>query len=124
MGNTQDFWDFLAGKEERPTEVDGQAKAEARTFVASLRRGKMTLAEICGTIGVSRHEASELKAFIEKYPSEEIIVESAIKFRSLVATQFDKLLRGGRDVSPTKSLECSARDFPGSDDYDDFDGVL
>ena len=96
MARTQELWGVLLGKEERPTEVDGQAKAEARTFVASLRRGKMTLAEICGTIGVSENEAAELKAFIKKHPEEEVIVETAIAFRSLVATQLDNLLRGGQ----------------------------
>jgi hypothetical protein len=73
-----------------------EARAEAKSFATALRLGKMSLRQVRGTIGVSRHEASELKAFIEKYPSEEIIVESAIEFRSLVATQLDKILRGGR----------------------------
>ena len=123
MGSMQNFWDMLAGKEERPTEVDGQAKAEALTFVASLRRGKMTLAEICGTIGVSENEAAELAAFVKVHPEEGIIVMAAIEFRSLVAMQLDKLLRGGRNV-PAKSLECSARDFFGSDGCDDFDGTV
>jgi hypothetical protein len=91
MGSTQNFWDMLAGKE-RPTEVDGQAKAEARCFAHCLRSGKMTLQEVCGTIGVSENEAAALSAFISLHPEEGIIVESAIAFRSLVATQLDNLL--------------------------------
>ena len=94
MNSTQDFWDMLAGKDERPTEVDGQARAEARCFAHCLRSGKMTLQEVCGTIGVSENEAAALAAFIKAHPEEVPIVEAAIEFRGLVATQLYNLLRG------------------------------
>lgn len=120
----QDFWDFLAGKDERPASSDGPAKAEARTFATCLRLGKMSLHEVCETIAVSENEAAELAAFIEKYPSEEIIVESAIEFRSLVATQLDRLLRGGHNVFPVKSRKLSDLDFLDGDDRDGFEGIV
>jgi len=94
MNSTQDFWDMLAGKE-RPTEIDGQARAEARCFAHCLRSGKMTLAQVCETIGVSESEAAALTAFVKVHPEEEVIILSAIAFRSLVAEKLEDLLHGG-----------------------------
>ena len=101
MGSTQGFWDLLReGGPGQPVEAPStalyEARAEAKSFATALRLGKMSLRQVRGTIGVNRHEAAELSAFVEKYPSEEIIVESAIAFRSLVATQLDNLLREDR----------------------------
>jgi len=102
MGSTQDFWAMLEGQGgpvqpvEAPSTALYEARAEAKSFATALRLGKMSLEQVHEAIAISPHEAAELAAFIEKYPSEEIIVESAIEFRSLVATQLDNLLREGR----------------------------
>jgi hypothetical protein len=101
MAKMQDFWAMLDGGPVQPAEPPStalyEARAEAKSFATALRLGKMSLRQVRGTIGVSRHEAAELAAFIEKYPSEEIIVEAAIEFRSLVATQLYNLLREGAE---------------------------
>ena len=100
MGSTQGFWDLLReGGPGRPVEARSaawyEARAEAKSFATALRLGKMTLPEVCATIRVSAHEAAALSAFISMHPEEGVIVESAIEFRSAVATQLDKILRGG-----------------------------
>jgi len=97
MDITQDLWDMLAGKDERPDSSGAGAKAEAAAFFACLRLGKMTLREVCETIAVSEDEAVELAAFVRMHPEEGIIVESAIAFRSSVATQLDNLLCEGAE---------------------------
>jgi hypothetical protein len=123
MGSTREFWDVLAGKE-RPTEIDGQARAEARCFSACLRLGKMSLREVCETIRISENEAEELSAFVRVHPEEGIIVESAIAFRSLVAKKLEDLLNGGNNVFPNKGSELAALDLAGRDGCDDLAGIV
>jgi hypothetical protein len=102
MAKMQDFWDLLRegeGAPVQPVEAASvalcEAKAEARSFATALRRGKMSLEQVCETIAISPREAAELAAFVEKYSSEEVLVSSSITFRRLVVQQLGKLLRGG-----------------------------
>jgi hypothetical protein len=82
-----------------PKELAAAGKEEAVALFNLLEHGH-ALESLRETIGLSRSLESELRAFINAYPEEAAAIKQAIELRSIVLSEFDRLVEENPSAVP------------------------